>query len=188
MIAPPVIPDEHRLPELPIASVPRRTIAYLADILLLAIVLFSVQGLLKEFAFGGATMAWQHEGPKLYAFVVGTFSLPVWLYFTFFESGARGATLGKRLLRIRVSTPTGEGIGRGKAFLRTLVKLVPWELTHIAICLPTPIWDAGKDAVARPTLMVSTIMVGAWFGTVLLAPRAQGVHDLMLGTLVVDDE
>ena len=186
MIAPPTVPEEHRLPELPVASVPRRTIAYLADIVLLAGVLFPAHFLLKDVAFGGETQAWQHDGPTLYLFVIATFSAPVWLYFTLLESGARGATVGKRLLGLHVTTPTGAPIGRGRAFLRTLVKLVPWELTHVAIMLPTPIWDAGPNAAARPALMVSTILVGAWFGCVLLAPRAQGVHDLLLHTLVLE--
>ncbi len=186
MFGRPQIPEEHRLPELPIGEVPRRTAAYLLDVFLCALVLMSVQGAVFVLVFGGERAPWLDTGPRIWAFEWATISLPVWLYFTFSESGRRGATIGKRLLRLRVSTAVGAPISRGRAFVRTVLKLLPWELTHVAILLPTPLYDAGPGETTRPLLIVSTVMFGAWFGAVLLMPKAQGVHDLLAGTLVLD--
>lgn len=186
MLSRPKVPEGFQLPELPIAEVPRRTAAYVIDVVLVASILMPIQALVFVIAWGSKRPEWLTTGPEIYAWEWVSVSLPVWIYFTWYESGPRGATIGKRLLGLRVTTPLGEPIRRGRAFLRTLLKLLPWEMTHVAVLLPTPMWDAGNDAAARPMLIISTVLFGAWFGAVLLVPKAQGVHDLIAGTLVLD--
>jgi len=48
-----------------------------------------------------------------------------WAYYTYFEGGERGQTLGKMALSIRViDLQTGRPIGYGRAFVRQLVKII----------------------------------------------------------------
>lgn len=172
-------------PALPVAELPRRALAYVLDVALLAAVLNSVHFGWLHLVSGGEAPAFLDRGWKLELFVFATFSIPVWLYFALLESGARQATLGKRALQLAVTDESGTPIGFKKALLRTAVKLVPWEATHLAILLPTPVWEAGGAALSRPGFVLSTLLVGSWLATVMLTPKRQGVHDLAAGTLVL---
>ncbi|MFH0945998.1 MAG: RDD family protein, partial [Planctomycetota bacterium] len=98
------------------------------------------------------------------------------------------ATLGKRWLGIEVTDIDLQRIRWPMALVRTIVKLIPWEIAHASALLPTPVYDGAKDAAARPGFMVSTMLVGAWLVTVMLTPKSQGVHDLIANTVVVPAE
>lgn len=76
-------------------------------------------------------------------------------YFVGFESSTRGATLGKRYFGIRVVTDQGRRVGRSRALLRLLVKIVT--------TLPVPI-----------TLV--------W---IALRPDRQALHDRVSSTVVI---
>ncbi len=62
-----------------------------------------------------------------------TMTLPVVLYFSLLESGRAGASLGKRLLRVRVTQTNGAPLGLRKSLFRNLLKFAPWEIAHAAI-------------------------------------------------------
>ena|ERR1051326_4492746 len=84
----------------------RRLIAYLVDILLLfAAILVTQFGL--EALTGGWPMRLLTTGPRIEGWVWLSVSLPTYLYFALCESSARGATLGKRLLGLHVTTEPG---------------------------------------------------------------------------------
>ncbi len=78
-----------------------------------------------------------------------------WLYFAGLESGRRQATLGKRLLRLRVIDLDGEPISFGRATLRHFAKLL------------------------------SLLPLTAGFIAVAFTPRRQGLHDIIAGCLVL---
>lgn len=163
---------------------PRRTAAYLLDIVVLALGLGLVHYVLYYAVHGGARPAFTKNGWLLEAYTLTTVSLPVWIYFAVCESSARGATLGKRILGLRVAGLDGERITLKTAIGRTLIKLLPWELTHVAIFCPVPLWDAPNDALMRPLFMLSTFLVGSWFITAMLTKNQQAPHDLMMKTVV----
>ena len=79
----------------------------------------------------------------------------VWLYYAGQEGGVRQATLGKRLLGLRVTDLDGEAISFARASLRHFAKL--------ASLIP--------------------FMTG--FLAVAVTPRKQGFHDMIAGCLVV---
>src|SRR6266700_6114714 len=56
--------------------------------------------------------------------------LPVILYFALFESSSWQATWGKRKLGLRVTGTHGERLSLGRSLVRSIIKFVPWELTH----------------------------------------------------------
>lgn len=59
-------------------------------------------------------------------------TLPFGIYLVLLDGSARQATIGKRILGLRVMTLAGQRISRGSSFLRAAIKLLPWELGHVA--------------------------------------------------------
>jgi uncharacterized RDD family membrane protein YckC len=59
--------------------------------------------------------------------------------------GKTGQTIGKKVMKIKVVTPTGEPLGFGKAFLRELVKGLAGSFCFILLLWP--MWDAEKQSL-----------------------------------------
>ena len=57
-----------------------------------------------------------------------TLTLPVFLYFFFFESSAKKGTIGKQLMKIQVQNNTKKNV-----FIRIFFKILPWEIAHLGI-------------------------------------------------------
>lgn len=76
-------------------------------------------------------------------------------YFTVMEGGPWQATVGKRVLGLRVTDTNGEPIGYGKAFVRNIAKIVSGVI-----------------------LLIGYIMAA-------FTARKQALHDMIAGTLVV---
>lgn len=84
-----------------------------------------------------------------------TMTVPVTLYFAFFESSALRASLGKRVLGLIVSSETGERLSLRPALLRNAIKFAPWECGHTLAQQAAfsgeaglPAWAWGPAAVA----------------------------------------
>ena len=132
-----------------------RGLALLVDAALVGVV-FLVASLVVFLVLAGAgrfasTMREPSSLPLWVGLLVGAF-----LYFWLSE-GVWGRTLGKRLCDLRVIQRDGSGIGLGRAFVRTALRLVDF--------LPF------------------AFLVGA--ATVCLTPRRQRLDDLAAGTVVV---
>ncbi len=161
------------------ASVWRRAVAYLIDWVLLAALVQVSQWAL--FAVAGSPIPSLRSGFEIEAWVLLTISLPVWLYFSLSESIA-GQTVGKRLMGLKVARVDGGHIIFGQALARTLLKLLPWELTHVTILLPTPIFD---EPGFRWGFIVAYALLGLYVAVMFFNHRRQSVHDLIAGTIVV---
>jgi uncharacterized RDD family membrane protein YckC len=96
------------------------------------------------------------------------YALIVWAYFAFQESSSAQATLGKRMLGIRVSTENGGRLSLLTATLRA------WP-----IYLPTVAAVAGSSfsTVVGLIAFISCI-------TVAFTARKQGLHDKMAGAVL----
>ena len=129
----PVDPQEAMIeidpPDLHFAGPDRRIGAYVIDVTLAAVILVGAQFLLSRIT-NGFPFNLLTTGLRIETWVILTVSLPTWLYFAYFESSEHQATLGKRLLKLRVTDTNQQPIGFWRAFIRTLIKLIPWELTH----------------------------------------------------------
>lgn len=62
-----------------------------------------------------------------------TMVLPVILYFALQEGSARQGTWGKRKLGLRVTGLDGGQLPLGRAFVRALVKFLPWQIAHTCL-------------------------------------------------------
>ncbi len=107
-------------------------------------------------------------------------------YFFLCEGSRPGATLGKRLLHIRVVNLSREPLGFRRSFIRTLLKFTPWELSHAAL------WRIrfGVPLVAGSA---SFWLLAAGWGLVLLYGltlifdrRHRALYDLIAGSEIVE--
>ena len=96
-----------------------------------------------------------------------TMTLPVTLYFAFFESAATRGTLGKRILGLAVSRETGGRLPFASAFLRNGLKFIPWEFGHMVAQqaafsgdggLPTWVWGPAIVAFGGPVWWLVAMM------------------------------
>ena len=111
---------------------------YLAAITVLVWLLNSLFGI-NEWLFAERVRA------QFVAFLLIT--LPVTLYFAVCESSAQQATWGKQQMKLKVTNYNGERIGFWRAFARTLLKFIPWELSH------TLIWELSFSPQADTVLI-----------------------------------
>lgn len=109
--------------QLPIAGIGFRSLAYLADVLLL-IVVWMVAYFLFTLAVSDTLALFQSlSGLGQTLVVVGMFATQ-WLYWSLFEIFWNGQTPGKRLMRIRVARVDGSPAGALESFVRNLCRAV----------------------------------------------------------------
>jgi len=157
-----------------IPSFRRRVAAFALDYVLIAAYLAVLGVVGSVLAFGPMGDRWQELVSNPHRMDLVAFStaiLPVIIYFTLLEGSARGATWGKRRMRLRVARTGGGHLGRGRALVRSAVKFLPWQLAHTCL-LHIPGWPAETQ---EPQLWVVAGMVLAWV-LVGLYIVALGVH------------
>jgi uncharacterized RDD family membrane protein YckC len=123
-------------------------------------------------------------GFPLEIYTLLTISLPTWLYFAWSEQSTWQATIGKRLVRLIVTDIGGERIGFGRAMLRTVIKLLPWELSHLTVNLPTSMMFEPEPQFRFGFLVVFALLV-LYPALILLTRRRQSLHDLCAKTIVL---
>jgi uncharacterized RDD family membrane protein YckC len=172
------------------ANLRLRFAAFLLDYLVIAayiIVLIVVSVLL---GLGPLRQAFQGlfanpNSSELSAFLL--LVLPVILYFALFESSTWQATWGKRKLGLRVTGTHGERLSLGRSLVRSIIKFVPWELTHACLWripgwplnpqTPSPIITAG--------LILVWVIAGAYAVSLLVSKKHQTLYDMIVGSYVV---
>lgn len=161
------------------ASLPRRAVAALLDGLVLGLALQALHWSAVVIARPAFDSGW-----AWHAYLLASVSLPAWCYFALSEGSARQATLGKRWLGLRVVDEYGGRVGLGRALARTAVKLLPWELAHIALCYPEPVFVTGELPMPR-VLVAVYALVGLYGAVAMLSLKKQSVHDWAASTCVV---
>lgn len=109
--------------------------------------------------------------------------LPVGAYLATTEAGPHRASLGKRWQGLRVTTTGGDPPGPGRVLLRTAVKLLPWQLGHLAVTRMI-VRDDRSPAVWAVDGLSNLLAVAA----VVMAvrdPAGRALHDRVAGTRVV---
>ncbi len=158
----------------------QRAAAYLLDMAILFLVLAPVGGLI-QWAFIDVA---PQTGPEIWRTLLWNFSVPAWLYFILSDSSAHGATVGKRLLRLKVIDADHQEISLPRALLRTAVKLLPWELVHLsAFALSVDMNELTSLQMAG--LVGANLLVAAYGGMLVMTRGRRSVHDLAAQTQVV---
>ncbi|HVV97785.1 MAG TPA: RDD family protein [Rhodanobacteraceae bacterium] len=124
----------------------RRCAARLIDSLIVGAISSALISVLRAVFDADGALSWIGD---LEGLVIG------WLYFASQESSAARATLGKRLMGLKVTDAHGERIGFGRATFRFLAQLLSAAIAGIGF------------------------MMAGW------TARKQALHDILAGTLVV---
>jgi uncharacterized RDD family membrane protein YckC len=111
-------------------------------------------------------------------------TLPVALYFAFGESSVQQATWGKKRVGLIVTNPNGARISFWRSLARTLLKFIPWELSH------TLIWEisfspqANSDLINYSFILVY-VLIGLNIASLLMTKKHQTLYDLLAKTYVM---
>jgi uncharacterized RDD family membrane protein YckC len=172
------------------ASGARRLAAFLVDYGAIAAYIALLAGI------SIATSSWRGpalEGPgpttldRLRAQALGflTLTLPVVSYFALMESSNRGATLGKRALRLRVVGTDDRRISVARSFFRSALKFAPWELAHTALWqIPGRPFRDPPGVANWAGLVAAAVLALVWVGS-LFVGRWRTPYDRAAGTRVV---
>lgn len=161
----------------------KRLIAYWLDFVLLALILVGLQWLLYK-TTSGFPFDLLDKGYEVELWVLLSMSLPVWMYFICCELHKQ-QTIGKRLLKLVVMNKEGARINIYQALIRTFIRLLPWELTHVIILVPTPWWSIEEPRNQHLIYIPNILMI--LYILVLFANKGdKGVHDYITKTRVME--
>jgi uncharacterized RDD family membrane protein YckC len=150
-------------------------LGYLLGIVLLSLLVNQVLSL-NQWLFADRVRA------QVVAFLLITF--PVTLYFAGSESSIRQATWGKQRLKLKVADQNGNRISFWRAFGRTLLKFVPWELSH------TLIWQLYfapqiESIWVNYGFALVYLLIGLNIASILITRTNQTLYDLLTNTYVI---
>lgn len=112
-------------------------------------------------------------------------TLPVSLYFIVCESSAGGQSLGKKIAGIRVVDRNAGRLPVPRSVLRTLLKFLPWELSHFMIYRFVHAGDSEPPLVAYIVGGVVYALMIAYAATAIFTTKKQALYDIAARTQVV---
>ena len=159
----------------------KRLLAYWLDFVLLALILTGLQWLLYAVT-SGFPFDRLESGVQIELWVLLSMSLPVWGYFIYCETHY-GQTLGKRLLKLKVASSTNRPLRFRQTLVRTAIRLLPWELTHLIILVPEPWWSVAEP-INTALIYIPNALIVLYIAVLFLSGGKRGVHDLAANTTV----
>lgn len=166
----------------------KRTIAYLIDYLICYtfIMIFFQWALLSNLRnIIGITNEWFESSFNLQLYVFLTISIPVWFYFTYLDSNKSIGTIGKRIMKLAVIDYNKEKVRLKKSFLRTILKLSPWEIAHIGVIFPSPLYFSQNPDIRILTIF-GIILFGVYMVSIMIDSNRQSLYDKLLCTKVIE--
>ena len=114
-------------------------------------------------------------------------TLPVMLYFISMEASRKGGTLGKRKMNIRVVNSDGGKIGVARALFRSIIKFIPWEISHFAV------WNMVRpshysNALIMSILLSVNILAILYILFPLTNKHRKNIYDWITNTKVIRSE
>jgi len=166
----------------------KRTVAYLIDCLICyTFIMIAIQwallSRLREMI--GISNEWFEISLNLQLYVLLTISLPVWFYFAYFDSNRSNGTIGKRIMKLVVLDYKNEKVNLKKSFFRTLMKLAPWEISHVGLIFPTPLYFSQNPEIRILTLFGLFLFV-VYVVSIIINQNRQAPHDKLLSTKVIE--
>ena len=173
------------------ASLTKRLKAFTFDYLIICgyIILLAAgtMAIVKISGLLGTPLQWP-ENPilaDLMAFI--TLVLPVILYFTFQESSPRQSTWGKRKAGIRVVNANGGRLTWLQAFIRSLVKMIPWQIAHTCL-FHIPGWPLAVTTISSAVsagFALMYVLVGLYIASALISKKHRTPYDWASGAYVI---
>lgn len=169
----------------------KRALAYIIDcIVCYSVVMLVIQwAVLNNFREQlGITDSWFENSLNMELYVLITISLPVWIYFTLLDSNRFKGTFGKRFCKLTVyNDNTKDKIEVSKSFYRTLLKLLPWEVAHLGVIFPTPMYFAEEPSIRFLTILGGLLFL-LYAISIFLFKKHQSIYDVVLNTSVVENK
>lgn len=172
------------------ANVWQRCVAFLLDYLIIAAYLVLLVIISVGLGFGPLRGAFQamFASPNISEFSAFLLLvLPVILYFALFECSSWQATWGKRKRGLRVVTTHGTRLSLPRSLVRSLLKFVPWELTHACLWrIPGwPLAPATPSPIIMAGLVLVWVLVGIYLISMIVSKKHQALYDWIAGTCVI---
>jgi uncharacterized RDD family membrane protein YckC len=133
---------------------------------------------LQEF-FNGSPIVAQFTG-----FLMVTF--PVSLYFIISDSKIGGQSFGKRKMGIRVVKKDGEAISAMHIAFRTILKFLPWELSHFLVYRLIYIGDGELPFAYYLIGGLIYALIFTYIMTAIFTEKKQSLYDIVTKTYVVN--
>lgn len=105
----------------------KRTVAYFIDYFL--ILLYAITLLFVTLSIAPDDYSLSPIQGQLVALI--SLTIPAYFYLVLSESGKQCATIGKRIMRLKVTEQSIQH--RKNIWLRNLIKLLPWEIAHTGV-------------------------------------------------------
>lgn len=165
----------------------RRLVAYAIDCSLLLVVLASVQTALvltglHPFVNSRFELPVQPSPGDLHLWVFACTTLPFAAYFAAGFSNKAGATFGQRMSGIRL-LGSGQALGMGRALVRAIVLLLPFELNHTVMFRFGP-WAGGSETGFAFGIAAVWLLCLTYLALPLTRRDGRGPHDLAAGSRV----
>ncbi|MBD8070667.1 RDD family protein [Bacillus sp. PS06] len=112
-------------------------------------------------------------------------TLPVSLYFIFCDSSIGKQSLGKKRVGIRVVGSDGEALSFLHVTFRTILKFLPWELSHFLVYRLVYIGDGEVPIIYYLIGGLIYALMFAYILTAILTKRKQSLYDIIAKTQVV---
>jgi uncharacterized RDD family membrane protein YckC len=149
-------------------------LSYLGVLFITSVFLFpSLQELFK-----GSLIVAQFSG-----FIMVT--LPVSLYFIISDSKIVGQSFGKRKSGIKVVRESGEAVSFLQMAFRTILRFLPWELSHFLVYRLVNIGDGGVPFTYTMIGGLIYALMFAYILTCIFTKKKQSLYDLLAKTYVV---
>lgn len=169
----------------------KRTLAYLIDCLIAysAVMLLIQYAILGQFRDQlGISEDWFRVSSHMQLYVFLTISLPVWTYFALLDSKVAKGSWGKRLFKLRVIREKRESSpGIGRSYIRTFLKLLPWEIAHLGVIYPTPLYFESEAGLRTATYIGIALLV-AYVLSILVNRKNRCIYDRIVGTQVIGND
>lgn len=165
----------------------RRFAAYLIDCSLgFGLAMLFIQLLLVQYLhlIPGIDDAFLSDPWNMLTYVLLTISLPVYLFFSFFDASKNRGTPGKRWLGLQINTLDQKQLPFSKAFIRTVLKLLPWEIAHMGVIFPQPIYYTENPQTPWLSLL-GLLLLLIYFLSIAFHKKSQSLYDQLLQTQVV---
>ncbi len=124
----------------------------------------------------------------LLAFI--TLILPVILYFTLQESSSKQSTWGKSKAGIRVVNAQGNTLTRKQAFVRSLIKFLPWQIAHTCL-FHIPGWPLAVTTIPSAVSVgfaLMYVLVGLYIVAALISKKRRTPYDWVSGAYVIAEK
>ncbi|MEM8857736.1 MAG: RDD family protein [Chloroflexota bacterium] len=167
----------------------KRIVAFAWDYLVISlyiVILASISTGLIVFVGGGLFP----DNPVLWDLIsFVTLILPIICYFALQESSIHQATWGKRQAGLIVVSQSGESLTKGQAFLRSLVKFLPWQIAHTSLFQiegwPLDVQEVSPASTAGLTLV--WILVGIYLAAMFFSKSRRTPYDWSANSIVVSN-